>query len=73
MWPHCGYSYHMNTATTYSESAEGIEISHARAMVELKRHGINRTSDLAEMTDFYATLGRRTIYNASDVLAWLGY
>jgi len=54
---------------TYSESAEGITITRKRAIVELKRHGV----PASEWPMFYREMGRHDYYNASDVLAWLGY
>lgn len=51
---------------TYYESAEGIEISKARAMRECERHG----ADAAEML---AELGDCETYDAQEILAWLGY
>jgi hypothetical protein len=61
----------MNTqATTYSESARGIVISHARALLELARHGC---ADPDSVDAFHAECGRRETYRASEVLAWLGY
>jgi hypothetical protein len=58
------------TSRTYSQSAEGIEISHARMLRELAKHG----ADSAEsVQDLYSVLGKRVTYMASDVLAWLGY
>lgn len=55
---------------TYSESAEGVSITKARALQELQRHGVFRAEDIAE---FLADCGDREIYNAGDVLRWLGY
>ena len=55
---------------TYSESAQGIVISHDRAMQELKRHGLWHDS---EVEAFYLEMGRKPEYQASDVLEWLGY
>lgn len=55
---------------TYSESAEGIEISRRRAIKELADHGITHPDDLDQ---FDAEMGVREIYQASAVLAWLGY
>jgi hypothetical protein len=53
---------------TYSESAEGIIISHKRAIKELESHGA-----MAEIDSFYEELGDKPEYKASDVLAFLGY
>ncbi len=55
---------------TYSESAEGVLITKARAVVELQRHGIFRAEEIAE---FLADCGDREAYDAGDVLRWLGY
>ena len=55
---------------TYSESAEGIEITKARAFQELRNHGNCRDEDFAE---FLEECGDKEIYTASDVLRWLGY
>lgn len=52
---------------SYYDSAEGIEITRSRALVELSRHGISDPSE------FFAELGIRETYRAQDVLAWLGY
>lgn len=54
---------------TYSESAAGITITRKRAIVELKRHGV----PASEWPLFYREMGYAPEYNASDVLAWLGY
>jgi hypothetical protein len=53
---------------TYSESAQGITITHKRAMRELEKHYL-----LSEREEFHADLGKKAEYKASDVLAWLGY
>ncbi|MCL4068166.1 hypothetical protein M3484_16465 [Pseudomonas sp. GX19020] len=55
---------------TYSESAEGVIITKARALRELQRHGIFREEDIAE---FLADCGDKAAYDAGDVLRWLGY
>jgi len=52
---------------TYSESAKGVQISRARALLELRRHSC---TDLAL---FFSECGDRESYSASAVLAWLGY
>lgn len=51
---------------TYYESADVI-ITRARAVQELRRHGITDT------TEFDADMGICPEYNAQDVLQWLGY
>lgn len=56
---------------TYSESAEGITISKARAMLELKKHGC--VMDAQTEAEFVAECGDKAEYLASDVLAFLGY
>lgn len=53
---------------TYYESAEGITITHKRALEELKDHGL-----LCELEMFYDDLGKREQYEAQEVLQWLGY
>lgn len=55
---------------TYSESAAGIIISKARALSELRRHGIFHAEDFA---NFFAEMGEKDAYPASLVLCWLGY
>lgn len=55
---------------TYYESAEGIEISRKRALLELKKHGIESCFDIDE---FYEDLGNKERYSAQAVLRWLGY
>jgi len=52
---------------TYLESAIGVDISKARAILELKRHGI------VDIDQFYIDLGCKDVYSAKDVLYWLGY
>lgn len=56
----------MSGMTTYYESAEGQEISRARAEVEARRHG-------ASVEEMLADLGDSETYDAQAVLAWLGY
>lgn len=56
---------------TYSESAEGITISKARAMQELRNHGC--VMDAQTEAEFVAECGDKAEYLASDVLAFLGY
>lgn len=51
---------------TYYESARGIWISKARALVEIDRHGADRS-------EFLADCGDRATYRAQSVLDWLGY
>lgn len=54
---------------TYYDSAEGVEISRARAVKELVRHGIPDN----EQPEFFIDCGDRDNYDAQVVLAWLGY
>ena len=53
---------------TYYESAENIQITHKRALQELKKHGL-----LEDVKMFYEECGRRETYDAQEVLQWLGY
>lgn len=55
---------------TYFDSAEGLQLSRARALVELKRHGI---TDAAEINQFFLEMGPRETFDAQAVLIWLGY
>lgn len=55
---------------TYYDSAEGVMISHDRAMQELKNHGLYL---MQVLDDFYLDLGKRDQYSAQAVLEWLGY
>jgi hypothetical protein len=52
---------------TYYDTAKGETISRRRAVLELRRHGIDDPSE------FDAELGNRPTYKATDVLDWLGY
>jgi hypothetical protein len=56
---------------TYSESAEGVTITKARALREIEAHGLVRGSD--DWQAFFADLGDHETYSASAVLGWLGY
>ena len=58
------------TDMTYSESARGVTITHARAIQELRSHGVTDADDIA---DFHAMCGNHATYNARAVLTWLGY
>lgn len=60
----------MNEDLTYSQSAKGVTITHARALTELRTHGLTDAEDIA---DFHASLGEHPTYNAHAVLVWLGY
>lgn len=53
---------------TYYESAEGITITHERALQEIRKHGL-----LDSIAEFYEDCGKREHYTATDVLEWLGY
>lgn len=55
---------------TYYESAEGEVITRARAIRELRRHGVGDSDTIAQ---FYAEVGEREEYDAQEVLNWLGY
>ena len=55
------------TQITYFDSAEGITITHKRAIKELRDNGV------IDITEFYADLGKQETYEAQAVLAWLGY
>ena len=55
---------------TYFESADGIEISKERAIIELKRHGVTEQTDFNQ---FFLDMGTKAAYNAQEVLGWLGY
>ena len=59
----------MNDYMSYYESAADIEITYRRAMKELDNHGIPEN----EKELFLEELGRKEIYQAQDVLEWLGY
>lgn len=51
---------------TYYESAKGIQISKARAVAEINRHG-------CDANEFFADCGEKETYRAQSVLDWLGY
>lgn len=55
---------------TYSQSAKGVTISRARALKELRDHGLCCPSDFAQ---FDADMGVSETYQAHHVLHWLGY
>lgn len=55
---------------TYLESAEGEIITKERALRELKAHGVPAPEGVAE---FLQDCGDREVYDAGDVLRWLGY
>lgn len=52
----------------YYESAEGVEITHSRALNEIITHSL-----IDSIEDFYNDFGNQPTYQAQDVLDWLGY
>jgi len=55
---------------TYLDSAEDITITHERAIIELEAHGISGIN----VEEFYDDMGgKKSTYDAQDVLHWLGY
>ena len=56
----------------YYDSAENIKISKARAIAELRKHGV--CGDV-EIQEFIADVAADAngMYDAQAVLAWLGY
>ena len=55
---------------TYSDSAEGVNVTRARALRMLAKHG---AADAASIAEFDADLGVHETYEAEAVLSWLGY
>lgn len=55
---------------TYFQSAKGVQITQARALKELRDHGV---CDPEDFDLFFHDLGKHDTYSAQDVLAWLGY
>lgn len=53
----------------YYTEAEGVTMTHDRAIKEIKRHWVTDT----ELSEFYNDLGKKEYYQAKDILAWLGY
>ena len=54
---------------TYYESAEDTLITRKRVIEELEEHGVvEEDQDL-----FFEETGNRTVYDAQEVLEWLGY
>ncbi|HDL7588319.1 TPA: hypothetical protein PXO89_002800 [Yersinia enterocolitica] len=51
----------------YYESAQGELITKKRALLELKKHGIE------DATEFFNELNEKEHYDAQEVLRWLGY
>lgn len=60
---------------TYSESAEGVMITGRRLIQELRTHGITGEDEIREcMTEVgHRREGVLDLYNAGDVLRFLGY
>lgn len=65
---------------TYSESARGVLITRTRAERELMNHGVTLASDIDECfatipahSDNCGTPFAAPMYDAGDVLDWLGY
>lgn len=58
---------------TYGESAQGVIITHQRALLELADHGIDiyDPREVAEFDEFMG--GRCGTYDAGRVLEYLGY
>ena len=52
---------------TYYESAEFKTITKARAIQELKNHGV------IDIQEFFDDMGEKDFYSAQAVLQWLGY
>lgn len=50
----------------YYDSAEGMRITLARALLECKRHGV-------DVSEFLTEMGEHASYDAQMVLSWLGY
>ena len=53
----------------YYESAENVQITKKRALLELDRHAVPQSEHAA----FYSELGNRETYDAQAVLLFLGY
>lgn len=58
------------TQETYFDSADGVRITKSRAISELADHGLDRPEDIAQ---FYRECGDAPMYQAKNVLLWLGY
>ena len=58
------------TGETYLESAEGVKITHERAMQELRAHGAD--DSWYEFLDEVSP-DEFGLFDAGHVLAWLGY
>lgn len=54
---------------TYYESAEDVTISRSRALKELADHGF----PTSEYELFLAEVGDKEVYDAQEVLRWIGY
>lgn len=57
---------------TYYDSAEGEQITRARALQELKKHQLEDESILMSF-DAEVQLKANGLYDAQAVLRWLGY
>ena len=66
----CGSTGAVKKMMTYLESAEGETITKERALRELKAHGVPVPEGVAA---FLQECGDREVYDAGDVLRWLGY
>jgi len=53
--------------TTYYDSAQFKTITKARAIQELKNHGV------VDIQEFFDDMGEHSTYSAQAVLEWLGY
>lgn len=56
----------------YFESAQGEQITLARALQEIKRHGL-QSEENAFLLDCWGTKSDGKTIAAQDVLVWLGY
>ena len=56
------------TDSPYYDSAEGEQITRKRALVELRRHGVEDAEEFDRDMG-----GPRESYDAQAVLSWLGY
>lgn len=54
---------------TYYDSADGFIITHARAVREIRNHGLSDE----DIDLFYEEMGDCAEYDAQEVLRWLGY
>jgi len=58
---------------TYSESADGIDITWERAIRELDRHGVPHTEHTAFAVECWSIHATDNTIPAIRVLEWLGY